>query len=135
METHLKIIGILLILLASVHAIFPRYFHWREELSSLSLINRQLMYVHTFFIALLLLLIGLLCVTSSKDLIETELGNRIALGLFIFWFARLLIQFFGYSSKLWKGKAFETTIHILFSMLWLYFTTVFFVVYWFGNSV
>jgi hypothetical protein len=133
MELHLKIIGILLIVLALVHAIFPRYFRWREDLSSLSLINRQMMYVHTFFVALLLMLIGVLCVTSSKDLIETELGNKIALGLFVFWFVRLLIQFFGYSSKLWKGKAFETTVHILFSMLWLYFTTVFFVVYWFGN--
>src|SRR4249919_3534080 len=109
MYLHLKIIGTLLILLALVHIVFPKYFNWQKELSSLSLINRQMITVHMFFIALTILLMGLLCLTSSNDLIETNLGKEISLGLGIFWTIRLIIQFFGYSSKLWKGKAFETT--------------------------
>ena len=51
MEVHLKIIGILLMLLALVHTIFPRYFNWKNELKELSLMNRQMMKIHTFFIA------------------------------------------------------------------------------------
>ncbi len=60
MELHLKIIGLLLMLLAFVHVIFPRYFEWKEELKSLSLINREMTYVHTFFIALIVLMFGVL---------------------------------------------------------------------------
>jgi hypothetical protein len=83
------------------------------------------MYVHTFFIGLIVLLMGVLCLTSSRELINTNLGKKITLGLGIFWLSRLIIQFFGYSSKLWKGKSFETTIHILFSLLWAYLSLVF----------
>ncbi len=125
MEIHFKIIGYLLIALAAIHLIFPTYFNWKDDLKSMSLINRQMMYVHTFFIGLIVFLMGLLCLTSSDDLIKTEFGKRITLGLGVFWTTRLVIQFFGYSSKLWKGKTFETTIHILFSLLWTYLSVVF----------
>lgn len=125
MELHFKIAGILLMLLASVHVVFPRYFNWKESLKSLSLINRQMMIVHTFFIALVVFLMGLLCVSATSDLINTPLGKLVSLGMGIFWAFRLLIQFFGYSAKLWRGKTFETIIHILFSILWTYLTILF----------
>jgi len=125
MELYLKITGILLILLAAIHVAFPKYFNWKMELNSLSLINRQLMYVHSFFIAFAILLIGILCLTSAQELTSTALGKRISLGLGIFWLARLFIQFFGYSSKLWRGKTFETSIHIFFSIFWIYLSTIF----------
>lgn len=125
MEIQLKIIGIFLILLSAIHSFFPKYFNWKNELSSLAMINRQLMYIHSFFIAFAILLIGILCITSSKELIDTSLGKKISLGLGIFWATRLFIQFFGYSAKLWRGKTFETSIHIFFSILWCYITTIF----------
>ncbi len=131
MALHLKIIGILLIVLASIHFIFPKYFHWQQELSSLSLINRQIMYVHTFFIALVIFLIGLFCLTSAQEIVVTPLGKKIAFGLGLFWICRLFIQFFGYSAELWRGKTFETAVHILFSLLWTYLSIVFFGIYFF----
>lgn len=119
-----------MIALALVHVIFPKYFDWENDLKPLSLINRQLMYVHTFFIAFLLLLIGVLCLTSANEIAGTNLGKRVALGIAIFWFVRLVFQFFGYSSELWKGKPFETAVHIFFAFIWTYFTVIFFAVYW-----
>lgn len=125
MEIHIEIIGVLMIILAHVHIIFPKYFNWKTELKPLSLINRQMMTVHTFFIALFVLLIGLLCLTSAKDLIETRLGNTICTGLALFFTIRLFFQFFIYSSELWRGKKVETSIHVLFSLFWLYASGVF----------
>jgi len=125
MNTHLHIIGILLILLALIHIIFPKYFNWDKELKSISLINRQVMKVHTFFIAFTVFLMGLLCLTSSTEIIETVLGRKVSFGLALFWLVRLFFQLFVYSSKLWKQKTFETTIHIVFTLLWVYFTIVF----------
>jgi len=125
MEIHFKIIGILLMTLALAHVPFPKVFKWAEELKTLSLMNRQMMHFHTFFIALTVFLMGLLCFTSSNELVGTPFGRKITLGLAIFWTCRLVIQFFGYSSKLWRGKAFETTVHIVFSLLWIYLSGVF----------
>lgn len=129
MEIHLKIIGSLLICLALIHIVFPKYFNWDKELKSLSLINRQMMTVHTFFIALTVFLMGLLCLTGSNELVETDLGKKVSLGLGVFWTIRLFIQFFVYSPELWKGKKFETAIHILFSLLWIYLSILFLTVY------
>jgi hypothetical protein len=85
--------------------------------------------VHTFFVAFVVLLMGILCLGSSTDMMTTVLGKRVSLGLGIFWLVRLFIQFFVYSSKLWRGKRFETVIHILFAILWTYFSVVFLMVY------
>lgn len=129
MNLHLKIIGALLIILALVHIGFPKRFNWKEELKQLSLINKQMMEVHTFFIAFIIFLIGLLCLTCTNDLIETPLGKKIALGIGVFWLFRLYFQFFVYSSKLWKGKKFEVSVHLFFSVLWLYLVVIFFKIF------
>ena len=115
--------------LALLHSVFPRYFNWEKELKSLSLINQQMMSIHTFFIALTVFLMGMLCLIATNDLIETHLGKTICLGFGIFWTSRLVIQFFGYSSILWKGKRFETIAHILFLILWAYLSIVFLKIY------
>lgn len=125
MQVHLKIIGVMLVILALVHVIFPKYFNWKEELKALSLVNRQMMAVHTFFIALVVFLMGVLCLISTTELIETKLGKSISLGLAIFWTMRLYFQFFVYSSKLWKGKKFETSIHLVASGIWIYASAIF----------
>ncbi|HEX8658916.1 MAG TPA: hypothetical protein VF690_15330 [Hymenobacter sp.] len=128
MEVQLKLIGFLLVVLALLHAGFARYFNWRQEFAAVSLINRQMMYVHTFFIAFAVLLMGLLCLSSAAELVGTPLGRKLALGCGLFWLARLLIQFFGYSAQLWRGKRFETFVHVTFCALWSYLSVVFLLV-------
>ena len=120
MELQIKIIGYLLMVLACVHVIFPKYFGWKEDLAPLQQINRSMMKVHTFFIALTVFLMGLLCVTSTQDLLQTELGRKLCLGLGVFWLIRLFFQFFIYPSLLWKGKKLETIIHIVAIVFWIF---------------
>ncbi|MGQ3676965.1 MAG: hypothetical protein HWD89_10000 [Tenacibaculum sp.] len=124
MEVHLKIIGCLLMLLALIHVIFPKYFKWKDELKGLSLMNKQMMMVHTFFIALTVFLMGSILVLESKELIETNLGRKIILGFAVFWSIRLFIQLFVYSPELWRGKKIETAIHVFFTCFWVYISAV-----------
>jgi hypothetical protein len=125
MDALLKVAGGILLGLAVLHAFFPTYFKWKDELSTITPLTRQIHYIHTFFIALTVLLNGLLYLTCTTDLLTTPLGHRISLGFFIFWACRLILQFFGYSSSLWRGKPFETVMHFLFSLLWFFLTAVF----------
>jgi hypothetical protein len=125
MEIHLKIVGALLIALSLMHIIIPKYFKWEQELGALSLITKQILYVHTFFIAFIVLLMGLLCLRYSYQLVYDPFGRIISLGLFGFWLIRLIFQFFVYSPKVWRGKRFETVMHVIFSIIWLYFSMVF----------
>ncbi|PZR26458.1 MAG: hypothetical protein DI535_14405 [Citrobacter freundii] len=130
MIIHLTITGYILMILAIIHISFPRYFNWRKELKDVSMINRQMMYIHTLFIGLVVFLMGALCVSSPAELLNTSLGKKICLGLAAFWVTRLVIQFIGYSPRLWKGRSFETSMHILFSILWTYISCVFVIACW-----
>ena len=132
MTQHLHWIGVLLIALASVHVIFPKYFDWKRDLAALQLINRQVMYVHTFFVALVVALMGILCLLAADELVSTKLGQMVCVGLGIFWGCRLFVQFFVYSPRLWIGKRFETLVHVVFSATWIYLTWVFL---WVGLSI
>lgn len=125
MEIHLKVVGSLLILLSLMHIIIPKHFKWEQELTSVSLITKQILYVHTFFIAFIVLLMGLLCLSYSHELVHDPFGRVISLGLFAFWLTRLIFQFLVYSPKVWRGKRFETAMHVVFSVVWFYFTSVF----------
>jgi hypothetical protein len=128
MNTALQVTGIVLMLLGLAHAAFPRHFRWREETVALSLLTRQILYVHTAFIGLTVFLIGLLSATCARELAGTPLGRRISVGLAVFWGIRLVVQFFGYSTDLWRGKPFETAMHILFSLFWVWLTMLFLLV-------
>ncbi len=129
MEIQLNIIGILLIILAFLHLIFPKYFVWKKDLQSISLINRQMMYVHTFFIGVTVFLMGALCIYCTEDILNTRLGRQLSFGMFLFWGLRLIFQFFVYSPRLWKGKPFETAMHIIFSLIWTYLTIIFLLIF------
>ncbi len=125
MEVHLRIAGVITVALALMHVGFPRYFGWKADLSPLQAVNRQMVQVHTFFIGFTLLGIGVLCIASAHDLASTPLGRRISGGLAVFWALRLVFQHVVYSPDLWRGKRFETGVHLVFTFLWGYFTTVF----------
>lgn len=125
MEAVIRINGLVLVLLALLHVGFPRYFNWKKDLQQLSLVNKEMMQVHTFFIALIVLLIGLLCVYEASALLNTRLGKSLSLGLAVFWGVRLFFQFFVYSPQLWRGKRFETVMHIVFSIFWFNLTAIF----------
>mgnify|MGYP005989626673 CR=1 FL=1 len=121
----LQITGVLLIFLGLAHSLFNRHFNWIAELKKVNLITRQVFHVHHFFVALTVTLMGILCLIYPEDLQTTPLGRAICLGLGFFWLCRLFIQFFGYSSELWKGRTFETVVHCLFGLLWLSLTVLF----------
>jgi hypothetical protein len=123
---HLKIVGVLLVLLALLHLTFPRRFKWREELQTLSLLNRQIFLVHTFFVALAVLLGGLLTFFCAEALLErTLLARAVLSALALFWLARWVVQLFVYSPRLWRGHRFNTAAHALFTCLWAYFVAVY----------
>ena len=126
MILHLRLIGCMMLVLAAVHVVFPLRFNWKTELLQVSLLNRQLMEVHTFFVALVVALNGIFLLVNAADLIQpSPLGTSLALGMLVFWGLRLFFQFFVYSPTLWRGKPFETRIHLVFILTWLYFSGIF----------
>jgi hypothetical protein len=123
---HLRVAGVLLLALALFHGVLPGRFGWREELQHISLLSRQIFYVHTFFIALTVGLMGALSLVCARELATpSPLARGVLCGLTAFWLCRLAFQFFIYDTSLWRGQPFETRVHWLFAALWLYLAMVF----------
>jgi hypothetical protein len=123
---NLRLVGVLMAGLVVLNIFVPRRFRWREELSRVSLLNRQIFEVHAIFLVLTLGLISALLLTSADALLErTRLARALLTGLTVFWGLRMLAQWFYYSPAVWRGNRFHTAMHYAFSAMWIYVTSVF----------
>jgi hypothetical protein len=128
---HLRIVGAVMAALVFVNLVVPSRFHWREEMERLSLLNRQIFQAHSVFLVLTLALFSALLLTCTAALLEpTRLARAVLLGLTVFWALRMLMQWFFYSPRIWRGNRFNTIMHYVFSVIWVYMTTVFAAALW-----
>jgi hypothetical protein len=128
---HLHAGGVVMAALVVVNLFVPARFHWREEMSRLSLVNRQIFQVHSVFLVLILGLFSALLLTCAPALVEpTRLSRAVLAGLTIFWGLRMAMQWFFYSPELWRGDRFNTVVHYVFSVIWIYLTSIFAAALW-----
>jgi len=118
--------GAILVVLGLAHAYFPRRFDWPQHCEGLPLLTRQLFFVHNAFIGFAVFLQGVLCLVLAEDLVRpSRLAGAVLAGLAAFWGARLWTQLFVYKAEHWRGKRFETAVHVAFICLWVYFAASF----------
>ena len=123
---HLRLAGVGLLVLAAAHLLFPAWLRWREELARLSLLNRQIFHVHTFFVCLVLAMMGALSAFGTTVLLTGGTLGRWVLGGFAgFWAARLICQWLVYDPSLWRGDRGRTAIHLFLTGVWTYLTVVY----------
>ncbi|MFQ3671046.1 MAG: hypothetical protein SNJ84_06275, partial [Verrucomicrobiia bacterium] len=125
MQSLVQAAGLLMISLALLHLGFPRFFRWHHTLAPLDLLHRQLFEVHTFFVAFTVGFMGWLSLWHAPELIGTPFGRTVCSGFALFWLIRLLVQWFWFSPKLWRNRPFETGIHLLFTLFWIFLSAVF----------
>lgn len=126
LEWPLRVAGAGLLLLTLLHVPIARELKWKEEGRRLSPTNESVFHVHTFFVCLVLLMMGLPSLLAPKALLQpSELGKWTAVSWSVFWLIRLYCQWFVYRSHLWKGKIRETLIHYWFTIVWIYLATLY----------
>jgi hypothetical protein len=122
----LRLAGAGLLLLAVLHIPIGRELRWREDASRLTATNQAIFHVHTFFICLMIVMMGLPCLLNPQVFVEqSRAGAWLTWSFTGFWAARLYCQFFVYSSDLWRGKRREIIIHRVFTFVWIALTGLF----------
>ena len=117
----LQISGLLLICLGVSHAGFGRFLDWKRDLAKLTLANRQIFYVHSFFVAVFLVLTGLLLLFFPDSLVQHQpLSRAILGGLTLVWALRLCIQCFVFDSSLWRTHPGRRSAHYVLTVFWTY---------------
>lgn len=122
----LRVAGAGLILLTVLHVPIGRHLKWREEAARLSPVNASIFRVHTFFICLVLVMMGLPCLSDPAVFLErSRAGAWLAWSFSAFWAIRLFFQWFVYPRDLWRGKRMETIVHAWFTIVWLSLAVLF----------
>jgi hypothetical protein len=125
LTTHLHLVGVILVALGAVHAGLPRALGWSGELTGLSPLNRQVSYVHCWFVGLTCLLWGLLPLTAGPALTEPHPVTRVLLaGAVLFWGARLVIQLGVFNPAHALASARWLAVSLAGTALWAYLTGV-----------
>ena len=115
--------GMLHLLMAGTSLLLAHPLRYRENLSRVSPIIRQIFIVHSGYITLVLLGFGALCFGFAVDLAGgSPLGKSISGFLSLFWALRIFVQFFYYDSKM---KSEHPVLNAGFLAVFIYLTLVF----------
>lgn len=126
LELALRIVGASHLVLAIAHIPIANHLQWKTDIQHATPLTQQIFWSHAFFICVVLSLMGALAIYDPQTLIvRSQLGLYVTGGLTLFWGLRLIFQWFVYSAAHWRGKRFETFIHLLFSTTWMTYTTVY----------
>jgi hypothetical protein len=122
----LRVAGAGLLLLAAVHVPLARHLKWREQALLLTPLNGAIFRVHNLFIQVILLVMALPCLLDPRSFLDiSRAGAWMSSSFAAFWAVRLYCQWFVYEKTLWRAKRFETSIHWLFSFVWLSLAALF----------
>src|SRR5712692_2461885 len=81
----------------------PRRLRYRENLSKVSPIIRQIFVVHSLYIVVVVLLFAALCLFFAPDLAgASRLGRFLSAAMAVFWLLRIPLQLFYYDGELPK---------------------------------
>lgn len=121
---NLNVAGVLLVGLGVLHITLPAVLGWRRELAGASPLNREVSYVHCYFIGLTCVLWGLLPLTAGRLLLQPGPVTRLVLiGAVTFWASRLVIQLAVFNRHARQSAAW-LALSAAGTILWLYLTSV-----------
>jgi len=84
------------------HIMFWRVFHWKEDLASLTHINRSVMQIMNLCLIFIFLVMAYVSFFQRPDLLQTGMGKTLLVAFSGFWFLRMIEQviFFGMKKKI-----------------------------------
>lgn len=126
LETFLRIGGCLHFGILIASASTPRALDWRKNLAPLHPFLRKLFWVYGAFIVLVIISFGTITLLYSRELAAgTPLARALCAFIGIFWFARLLVQFFVFDARQFLTNWFYKIGYHSLTFVFLYFTIVY----------
>lgn len=113
------------ILIAS--ATVPKALNWRDNLRPLPLLLRQMFWVYGFFIVLMIVCFGVITLANTEALAKGEhpLARWVCGTITLFWFFRLLVQFFAFDPKPFLTTTFYRIGYHSLTVVFIYLTAVY----------
>ena len=91
-ETLLFAGGIFNIGFAIFHLFFWKIFDWKEDLATLTSVNRAIMQTLNLCLTLVFLIMAYISIFHRAEMLSTNLGKTLLISFSIFWFLRMIEQ-------------------------------------------
>jgi len=92
--------GAVQLIIVGSNAVLPKKLHYRENLSKMSPLLRQIFVVHSIFIVLVVVGFSGLCFFFSAHLLDGDpLGRSLSAFLAVFWLLRIIFQLAYYDGE------------------------------------
>jgi hypothetical protein len=105
-EILLVIGGIYNLLFAVFHLLFWKIFDWKNDLASLTSVNRAIMQVINLCLTFVFIIFSVISLLYPDQMIGTDLGRTLIFLIVIFWFLRAVEQIIFFRLKNWLSWAF-----------------------------
>jgi len=114
-----RLAGASLIVLSLFHAALWRALGWGREMHQLSPLTARVFAVHAFFVALVLMGLGLLSLGRPDLLLNpSELALLLSGGMVVFWTARLVLQPLVFDRPMRVGWTRSLPLRVGVNVLW-----------------
>lgn len=126
LPTLMQISGVSLIALSLFHLVLWRMLGWTAQIAKLEPLTARVFAVHTFFVAFVLLGLGLVSVIYVDELCaKSVLARAFLIFVVVFWTARLMVQIFVFDPVLWRGRPWRVWARLAASLAWLGYTSIY----------
>ncbi len=99
----LRVAGGTHLAIAAANLVLPRKLRYRENLSRVSPIVRQIFVVHSIYVVLVVLFFGALCFFFARELAgAARLPRVLSAAMALFWLVRVPVQLLYYDAELRK---------------------------------
>jgi hypothetical protein len=126
LDLALRAAGLSLVVLSVFHVVLWRTLDWGREIARLSPLNARVFAVHTFFIAFVLLALGLLSLFRPDLLLARgELARWLLAAVVVFWLARLVIQPLVFDPAMVSGWMRARLLRVGVTVVWALYVVVY----------
>ena len=127
MKTLLETVAGLQLAIALLNLFLVPLLKWKDELSHVPLLLRQVFQVHVWFISITLTIFAVVTCRFAKELAigSDPLGCWLAAAIGLFWLIRTILQVTYYSSSHWRGQFGRTIVHVACLLLYGGFASVY----------
>src|SRR5262245_57440381 len=127
MKTLLETVAGLQLAIAMLNLFLVPLLKWKDELSHVPLLLRQVFQVHVWFISITLTIFGVLTCRFANELAigSNPLGRWLAAAIGLFWLIRTILQVAYYSSSHWRGQFGRTVAHLACLLIYGGFASVY----------
>lgn len=86
------------------HLLFWKIFHWKEDLASLTHINRSVMQILNLRLTYVFLVMAFVLFIFQAEMMSTSLGQVLLITFSIFWFMRSVEQVIFFGIRNWVSN-------------------------------